>query len=183
MKVVLLTSNHFYWQTRPHVVLKPENNQQRLLRNFLKVALRKLSCWFICRSNNQHFLFCEKIWQRFSSHSNTAAVERAMKACLRLLCVSLCTILRLVHGNVIPMGIPWETSYGMGRGRHKLLWDGNGTNKYVPWTTLEILMKLRCLSLNISANKLYGQKSGDCDFSAFRICVGYIASLRIYVLR
>jgi len=21
-------------------------------------------------------------------------------------------------------------------GRHKLLWDGNGTDKYVPWTTL-----------------------------------------------
>jgi len=28
---------------------------------------------------------------------------------------------RLVHGNVIPMG--WD--------RHKLLWDGNGTDKYV----------------------------------------------------
>jgi len=22
--------------------------------------------------------------------------------------------------------------------RHKLLWDGNGTDKYVPWTTLVI---------------------------------------------
>jgi len=43
---------------------------------------------------------------------------------------------RVVHGNVIPMGIPWETSHGMGWGRHKLLWDGNGTEKYVPWTTL-----------------------------------------------
>jgi len=47
---------------------------------------------------------------------------------------------RLVHGNVIPIGIPWETSHGMG-------WDGtgtdcygmgwNGTDKYVPWTTLD----------------------------------------------
>jgi len=36
---------------------------------------------------------------------------------------------RLVHGNVIPMGIPWETSHGMG-------WVG--TDKYVPWTTLRI---------------------------------------------
>jgi len=45
---------------------------------------------------------------------------------------------RLVHGNVIPMGIPWETSHGKGRDRHKLLWDGNGTDKYVPWTTLVI---------------------------------------------
>jgi len=43
----------------------------------------------------------------------------------------------LVHGNVIPMGIPWKTSLGMGRDRHKLLWDG--TDKYVPWTTLLIL--------------------------------------------
>ena len=24
-------------------------------------------------------------------------------------------IARLVHGNVIPMGIPWETSHGMGQ--------------------------------------------------------------------
>jgi len=45
---------------------------------------------------------------------------------------------RLVHGNVIPMGIPWETSHrmGVGRDRRKLLWDGNGTDKYVPWTTI-----------------------------------------------
>jgi len=28
------------------------------------------------------------------------------------------------------MGIPWHG--------HKLLWDGNGTDKYVPWTTLVI---------------------------------------------
>jgi len=26
-----------------------------------------------------------------------------------------CRIFRLVHGNVIPMGIPWETSHGMGQ--------------------------------------------------------------------
>ena len=44
----------------------------------------------------------------------------------------------IVHGNVIPMGIPWETSHGMGWDRHKLLWDGNGTDKYVLWTTLVI---------------------------------------------
>jgi len=24
----------------------------------------------------------------------------------------------------------------MGWDRHKLLWDGDGTDKYVPWTTL-----------------------------------------------
>jgi len=36
------------------------------------------------------------------------------------------------------MGIPWETSHGMGWDRHKLLWDGNGTDKYVPWTNLAI---------------------------------------------
>jgi len=23
--------------------------------------------------------------------------------------------------------------------RHKLLWDGNGTDKYVPWTTLKLV--------------------------------------------
>jgi len=36
------------------------------------------------------------------------------------------------------MGIPWESSHGMGRDRHKLLWDENGADKYVPWTTLDI---------------------------------------------
>jgi len=31
-----------------------------------------------------------------------------------------------------PMG--WE------RDKLKLLWDGNGTDKYVPWTTLQIVI-------------------------------------------
>jgi len=39
---------------------------------------------------------------------------------------------RLLHWNVIPMGIPLETFHGMGRDGHELLWDGNGTHKYVP---------------------------------------------------
>jgi len=29
----------------------------------------------------------------------------------------------------------------MGWNRHKLLWDGNGTDKYVPWMTLSIFPK------------------------------------------
>jgi len=39
--------------------------------------------------------------------------------------------------------IPWETSHGMGWDRHKLLWDGNGTDKYVPWTTLAVELTRR----------------------------------------
>jgi len=31
----------------------------------------------------------------------------------------------------------------MGCVRHKLLWDGNGTDKYVPWTTLPSTVLLR----------------------------------------
>jgi len=27
--------------------------------------------------------------------------------------------------------------------KHKLLWDGNGTDKYVPWTTLQVLHKFK----------------------------------------
>jgi len=54
-------------------------------------------------------------------------------------------IIRLVHGNGIPMGIPWETSHGMGWNRHKLLWDGNGTDKDVPWTTLGLSMGMAFL--------------------------------------
>jgi len=40
------------------------------------------------------------------------------------------------------MGILWKTSHGMGWDRHKLLWDGNGTDKYVPWTTLRFTIAL-----------------------------------------
>jgi len=37
----------------------------------------------------------------------------------------------------------------MGRDKDKLLWDGNGTDKYVPWTTLAVplvsqLYDVRC---------------------------------------
>jgi len=35
--------------------------------------------------------------------------------------------------------VPWD---GMVRDRHKLLWDGNGTDNYVPWTTLSISQEL-----------------------------------------
>jgi len=36
------------------------------------------------------------------------------------------------------MSFLWEShgTFPMGWDRHKLLWDGNGTDKYVPWTTL-----------------------------------------------
>jgi len=37
---------------------------------------------------------------------------------------------------------PWV---GIGWGRHKLLWDGNGTDKYVPWTTVLIALKVEKL--------------------------------------
>jgi len=38
------------------------------------------------------------------------------------------------------MSFLWESrgKRPMGCDRHKLLWDGNGTDKYVPWTTLRI---------------------------------------------
>ena len=66
-------------------------------------------------------------------------------------------IIRLVHGNGIPMGIPWETSHGMGWNRHKLLWDGNGTDKYVPWTTLGLSMGISFL------RESHGKRSMDWD--------------------
>jgi len=42
----------------------------------------------------------------------------------------------VLPGLSIGMSFLWETSHGMAWDRHKLLWDGNGTDKYVPWTTL-----------------------------------------------
>jgi len=61
-------------------------------------------------------------------------------------------ISRLVHGNGIPMGIPWETSHGMGWDRHKLLWDGNGTDKYVPWTPLLISTEIEAVAWQFNEN-------------------------------
>jgi len=49
------------------------------------------------------------------------------------------------------MGIPWETSHGMGWDRYKLLWDGNGTDKYVPWTTLVFLSYIALLVENVQS--------------------------------
>jgi len=51
-----------------------------------------------------------------------------------------CQILLKSPGLSMGMGFLWE-SHGkrsMGWDRHKLLWDGNGTYKYVPWTAQEI---------------------------------------------
>jgi len=53
------------------------------------------------------------------------------------------------YGN--PMGnVPWD---GIGRNRHKLLWDGNGTDKYVPWLTLciTVLQHMATLLNNTNA--------------------------------
>ena len=53
----------------------------------------------------------------------------------------------LLAGLSMGMGFLWE-SHGkrrMGWDRHKLLWDGNGTDKYVPWTTLGLSMGMSFL--------------------------------------
>jgi len=42
------------------------------------------------------------------------------------------------------MSFLWE-SHGMGWDRHKLLCDGNGTDKYAPWTTLDLPMGMSFL--------------------------------------
>jgi len=66
------------------------------------------------------------------------------------------------------MSFLWE-SHGkrpMGWDRYKLLWDGNGTDKYVPWTTLRIshcgTQSINALSLlhdplTILARLIYGR--------------------------
>jgi len=45
------------------------------------------------------------------------------------------------------MSFLWESlgKRPMGWDRHKLLWDGNGTDKYVPWTTLGLPMGMSFL--------------------------------------
>jgi len=38
-----------------------------------------------------------------------------MLQCGNVFRIRYCLNNRLLHGNVIPMGIPWETSHGMGQ--------------------------------------------------------------------
>jgi len=71
---------------------------------------------------------------------------------------------RLVHGNVIPMGIPCETFHGIGWDRHTLLWDGNRTDKYVPWTTLSITFyRTRELLLYFATKNLFTAKTSSAS--------------------
>jgi len=53
-------------------------------------------------------------------------------------------VLRKYHVQVNTQACSWEwESHGkrtMGWDRHKLLWDGNGTDECVPWTTLGLSM-------------------------------------------
>jgi len=53
-----------------------------------------------------------------------------------------------------------ETSHGMGRDRHKLLWDGNGTDKYVPWTTLAVTTSLTGDALGFNGKQLTCEDKG-----------------------
>jgi len=56
------------------------------------------------------------------------------------------------------MSFLWETSHGMGWDRHKLLWDGNGTDNYVQWTTFQICtIYVRVTALQAAQNALAGR--------------------------
>ena len=52
----------------------------------------------------------------------------------------------------------------MGRDRHKLLWDGNGTDEYVPWTTLVIRHNV-LLDLGNGSNRFWESASDGPRFS------------------
>jgi len=52
----------------------------------------------------------------------------------------------------------------MGWDRHKLLWDGNGTDKYVPWTTLGLSMGMSFLWDGTGIN-CYGMGMGQINMS------------------
>ena len=66
--------------------------------------------------------------------------------------------INMSHGQ--PYTCPWE-SHGkrpMGRDRHKLLWDGNGTDKYVPWTTLDSTTCHRPLHLSAGRSRNHSSR-------------------------
>jgi len=54
--------------------------------------------------------------------------------------------------------------------RHKLLWDGNGTDKYVPWTTLVI-------KLIDSVLDILRQNRSNCE----NVFIKYLTKLRMNV--
>jgi len=54
--------------------------------------------------------------------------------------------------------------------RHKLLWDGNGTDKHVPWTTLEI------------ATSVWGWKSPPLEMHSSLQVMHSNASLQVIII-
>jgi len=79
------------------------------------------------------------------------------------------------------MGFLWE-SHGkrpMGWDRHNLLWDGNGTDKYVPLTTLGLSMRMsflweshgkRPMRWDGTGINCYGMALGQIDMSHGQPC-------------
>jgi len=70
----------------------------------------------------------------------------------------------------------------MGWDRHKLLWDGNGTDKYVPWTTLGLSMGMsflweshgkRPVGWDGTGIKYYGMGMGQINMSHGQPCKKY----------
>ena len=71
------------------------------------------------------------------------------------------------------MGIPWD---GMGWDRHKLLWDG--TEKYVPWTSL-------CFLFTNSLTTIYSKTviSSSSRMSCKSLCSKTSANFRLTEIR
>jgi len=70
-----------------------------------------------------------------------------VKVLIKVFIVFKIELVTIFPGLSMGMSFLWE-SHGkrpMGWDRHKLLWDGNGTDKYVPWTTLHISHKRKAI--------------------------------------
>ena len=81
-------------------------------------------------------------------------------------------------GLSMGMGFLWE-SHGkrpMGSDRHKLLWGGNGTDKYVPWTTLGLSMGMSFIPMGIPWETSHGMgwdgKGINCYGNGTDMCHG-----------
>jgi len=90
----------------------------------------------------------------FTSYTDLVYLQNVFKRFKSMLRASICHCFGYVQRN--QQACPWEwDSYGnpmvnvpwdgMRRDRHKLLWDGNGTDECVPWKTLGLSMGMSFL--------------------------------------
>jgi len=101
--------------------------------------------------SSKTFSRCQNLFLVDSSNNKLQPFCQAPKISAR--CDSNLNFLMTSQGPfTVYQACPWDChsyrthgKHPLGWDRHKLLWDGNGTDKYVPWTTLGLSMGMSFL--------------------------------------